>query len=51
MFKKALILGVIIPLVVYLGKLVLVAVSKIQPTEFKPVFAIFLLFKKLGDNF
>lgn len=43
MFKKALILGVIIPLVVYLGKLVLVAVSKIQPTEFKPVFAIFLL--------
>lgn len=43
MFRKAIILGLLIPLVVYLGKVILVAVSKIQPSEFKPVVAIFLL--------
>ncbi len=43
MFRKAIILGLIIPLAVYIGKLLAVGISKIQPTEFKPVFGIFLL--------
>ena len=43
MFKKAIILGLILPIAVYIGKVLFVAVSKIKPAEFKPVIAIFLL--------
>lgn len=43
MFKKVVILGLILPLAVYAVKALFVGISKIQPAEFKPVIAIFLL--------
>ena len=43
MFRKALILGIILPLVVFFGKLALIGISNIKLGEFKPVVAIFLL--------
>ena len=43
MFKKALILGILLPIIVFILKLVVVAMSTIELSEFKPVCAIFLL--------
>ncbi len=43
MFKKALILGILLPIIVFILKLVVVAMSNIELSEFKPVCAIFLL--------
>ena len=43
MFRRALVLGIILPLVVFIGKLIIVGISKIEFGEFKPVVAIFLL--------
>ncbi|MBQ3642204.1 VWA domain-containing protein [bacterium] len=42
-FKKALIFGIILPIAVFVLKLIFVQLSKIELTEFKPVAAIFLL--------
>lgn len=43
MFKRALMLGIILPIAVYVCKLIAVGISGIEPGEFKPVVAIFLL--------
>ena len=43
MFRKALILGIILPLAVFFCKLALIGISNIKLGEFKPVVAIFLL--------
>lgn len=43
MFRRALVLSIILPLVVFIGKLIIVGISKIEFGEFKPVVAIFLL--------
>ena len=43
MFRRVLILGLLLPLSVFLIKLACVGISKIKPGEFKPVVAIFLL--------
>lgn len=43
MFRKALILGIILPLAVFFLKLIVIGISNIKVGEFKPVVAIFLL--------
>ncbi len=43
MFRRALMLGIILPVIVYVGKLVAVWASGVQLGEFRPVCAIFLL--------
>lgn len=43
MFRKAIIIGLLLPVVIFVLKLVGIGISKIQPTEFKPVIGIFLL--------
>lgn len=43
MFRRALILGIILPLVVYLVKVVYVSFCNLDLDDFKPVVAIFLL--------
>lgn len=43
MFRKALIIGLILPIAAYLCKVIVVSISGIQVGEFKPVAAIFLL--------
>ena len=43
MFKKAIILGILLPIVVFTLKLIFVGLSKVELSEFKPVVAIFLL--------
>ena len=43
MFRKAIILGIILPLAVFIGKMIVIGVSSIKPTEFKPIVTIFLL--------
>lgn len=43
MFKKSIIFGLILILVVFILKLVVVGMSKVELSEFKPVCAIFLL--------
>lgn len=43
MFKKALVLGLLLPIIVFALKLVAVGMSKVNLSEFKPVCAIFLL--------
>lgn len=43
MFRKALMLGVLLPIIVFALKLVVVGMSKVELSEFKPVCAIFLL--------
>lgn len=43
MFKKALVLGILLPIIVLALKLTVVGMSKVKLSEFKPVCAIFLL--------
>ncbi len=43
MFRRTIILSILLPVVVFLLKMVAVGVSKIELSEFKPVCAIFLL--------
>lgn len=43
MFKRVLILGIILPLVLFIVKFLYVQVSKVELSEFKPVVAIYLL--------
>lgn len=43
MFRKAIVLGILLPLIVFGIKLALVGASKIELSEFKPVVGIFLL--------
>lgn len=43
MFKKAIVLGILLPIVVFTLKLIFVGMSKVELSEFKPVVAIFLL--------
>ena len=43
MFRKALILGIMLPLAIFIFKLIAIGISNIKLGEFKPVVAIFLL--------
>lgn len=43
MFRKALVLGILLPVIVFSLKMVVVAMSKVKFSDFKPVCAIFLL--------
>lgn len=43
MFRRALMLGIILPVVLYVCKVAAVAISSFEPGDFKPVVAIFLL--------
>ena len=43
MFKKALTIGIILPIVVFILKLAVVGISNVKLSEFKPVVTIFLM--------
>ena len=43
MFRKAIILGLILPVAVFFLKLIAIGLANFQPSEFKPVISIFLL--------
>ena len=43
MFRRALMLGLLLPIIVFLGKCVVAAMSNVELADFKPVCAIFLL--------
>ena len=43
MFRRALMLGILLPIIVFIGKLALVGMSKVELSDFKPVCTIFLL--------
>ena len=43
MFKKALIIGIILPIIVLIVKLAIIGISNVKLSEFKPVMAIFLM--------
>lgn len=43
MFRRALMLGILLPLIVFIAKMAVVAMSKVELSEFQPVCAIFLL--------
>lgn len=43
MFKRALMLGILLPIIVFALKMVVVGASKVELSEFQPVCAIFLL--------
>lgn len=43
MFRRALMLGLLLPIIVFFGKCVVAGMSKVELAQFKPVCAIFLL--------
>ena len=43
MFRRTLMLGLLLPIIVFLGKCVVTAMSNVELADFKPVCAIFLL--------
>lgn len=43
MFRKAIVFGILIPIIVFIGKVTVIGIKSFQPSEFKPVISIFLL--------